>query len=378
MKKIFVWILLGALLLSGCAKPEVPGETSLDLWVTSRSRGEIYETLAQSWNAEHPQELIRLNVSVYSAQSIAGKFSRSYSVGTVPDLVELDYAAFPKFVFQQTADIYPLQNLLEKHESDVPGARMYSKNGICFALPYRGQELLLCYRLDLEQTCGDFCRKAESFEGLLELGKTYAENTGEPLLWVDYLGSEVFLALFSQAMEQTGDPEAAYDGAVSLLTRAYGESAWGILPSGDAYSDNFRQLLAEKKIPCFVTTRANLQQLAREEESIPQNYGVLALPSLGAKGCRVEAPTVAVAVHMSGGDTVSARNFLEYCRFSEAARAWPEFYLGPDAPQLPALSEIYKVKGTENPAGTGETLTAQELEAYLASYSRQVLGADLP
>lgn len=383
MKKIFVWILGLLLLLSGCAKAEAPGQTSLDLWVTSRSRGEIYEALAEAWNAEHPEEPIQLNISVYSSQSIAGKFSRGYSVSTsysgssIPDLVELDYTAFPEFVFQQTADIYPLQNLLQKHESDVPGAKLYSKNGICFALPYRGQELLLCYRLDLEQTLGNFRRKAASFEGLLELGSAYAEAAGEPLLWVDYLGSEVFLALFCQAMEQTEDAEEAYDRAVSLLTRAHGEGAWGMLPSGDAYSDNFRQLLTQKQIPCFVTTRANLQQLAEEEETIPQNYGVLALPSFGGQGCRVDAPTVAVAVHMSGGDTVSARNFLEYCRFSEAARAWPEFYLGPDAPELPELSERYQVNGTEKPAGTGETLTALELEAYLSSYSRQVLGAGL-
>lgn len=384
MKKIFALILAASLLLCGCGKTQPPGASNLDLWVTSQDRADIYEALAEQWNETHPQEQIQLTISVYSSQSIAGKFSRGFSVSTsyngsgIPDLVELDYATFPEYVFQQTADIYPLQNMLKKHEGVAPGASLYSKNTICFALPYQGQQLMLCYRLDLEDWLAGFCNKADSFEGLLELGKTYAEATGEPLLWVDYLGSETFLALYVQALEGLQDPEAAYELAVSCLEEAQTAGAWGFLPSGDAYSDALVQLLAEKKVPCFVTTQANLQRLARQEESISQNYGVGKLPSFNGENCRVDAPTVAVAIHMSGGDTVLARDFLEYCRFSDAAKEYPSFYLGEDGPQLPDLSEIYRVPGPlELPEGSVKP-TAIDLEPYLAAYSQQVLGAGLP
>lgn len=381
MKKLVALFLTAALLFCGCGKKESPPVSSLDLWVTSQDRGEIYEALAQAWNEAHPEEPIQLNISVYASRSIAGKFSRGFSVSasyngsSIPDLVELDYATFPEFVFQQTADIYPLQNMLEKHSGAVPGASLYSKNGICFALPYQNQQLVLCYRLDLESQLQS---KGNSFENLLELGKDYAQARGEPLLWVDYLGSEVFLSLYLQALESSQDPEKAYELAVSCLEEGQSSGAWGYLPSGDAYSDTFPQLLAQQQITCFVTTRENLLRLAGQEDSIPEHYGVMALPSFAGVSCRVEVPTVAVAVHMSGGDPVLSRDFLGFCRFSEDAKAYPEFYLGAETQAQPELSETYRVLGSLEQQPGSVSLTALDLEPYLTAYSRQVLGSGLP
>ena len=369
MKKCVVWMLL-ALVLAGCGRQPAVQAAQLDIWVTSPERGAVYEALAESWNQENPQEPIQVAVTVYSSQSIAGKFSRGFSVSAgygdsgIPDLVELDYAAFPEFVFQQTADLYPLQNLLNKHGSTPAGKEIYSKNGICFALPYRNQELVLCYRLELEMDPA-FRRSIASFEGL----KSYAGDKGEPLLWVDYLGSEVFLSLYAQAAEK--DPEGAYDRTVAFLKEGQEEGTLDMLPSGDAYSDSFAGLLAEGAVPCFVTTRARLESLGWQEPGITELYGAAGLPSFAGSSCRVDAPTVAVAVPMSGSDPVLSRDFLEYCRFSEAARAYPEFYLGEDPAE--ALSDSFRVLGSLDREPGQMKLTAMELSPYLAEYSREVL-----
>lgn len=376
MKKTVLWILL-VLLLCGCSAQPDAQASDLDIWVTSREHGEIYEALAEQWNRDHPQEPIRLEVSVYSAQSIASKFSwgssvsAGYSDSGIPDLVELDYAAFPEFVFQQTADLYPLQNLLNKHGGTVAGEEIYSKNGICFALPYHDQQLVLCYRLDLEETYPEFRRSTASFESLKELAQVYAAEQGEALLWVDYLGSEVFLALYAQALE--AQSEDAYGLVLEFLQEAQRTGAFDILPSGDAYSDSFLALLTQGAVPCFVTTQARLRSLARQDPAIPELYGVTGLPSFAGSRCRVDAPTVAVAVHMSGSDPVLSRNFLEYCRFSEAARAYPEFYIGEDGPEQENLSAVYRVSGSLNRLPGDSALTALELSGYLAEYSREVL-----
>lgn len=382
MKK---WIMLALLplLLGGCARKEAVPVSELDLWVTSQARAEAYEALAESWNEEHPEEPVELNISVYSSQSIAGKFSRGFSVSTsfngsgIPDLVELDYATFPEYVFQQTADLYPLQNLLDKHGADPAGVSLYSKNDICFGLPYHGQQLVLCCRLDLKDRLPGFRRKAASFEGLLELGREYAADTGQPLLQVDYLGSECFLALYVQALEKA-EPEEAYKQALAWLEEAREAKVSGSLASGDAYSDSFCQLLARQEVACFVTTCANLLDLAAREESIPENYAVLGLPSFGGSSCRVDAPTVAVAVHMSGGDPVLSRNFLEYCRFSEAAKDRSILCLNQADDGAERLGEVYRVWGTLDAEESSRSLTASQLDAYLASYSQQVLGGGMP
>ena len=376
MKKGIVFLLL-AVLLAGCGAQPGPQAADLDLWVTSRERGEVYEALAEKWNREHPQEPIRLEVSVYSSQSIAGKFSRGFSVSAgygdsgIPDLVELDYAAFPEFVFSQTADLYPLQNLLSKQGGTVAGGSIYSKNGICFALPYRDQQLVLCYRLELEERYPEFRQKVTSFEGLRELGEDYAAETGEGLLWVDYLGSEVFLALYGQAVEE--EPERAYDQVVDFLKAGQESGAFAMLPSGDAYSESLLPLLAEGAVPCFVTTRAQLGSLARQDPAIPEQYGVAGLPTFGGNRYRVDAPTVAVAVHMSGSDPVLSRDFLEYCRFSEAAKEYPEFYLGEDPVKTEELSDTYRALGSLNRQPGKAELTAMDLSGCLAEYSRLVL-----
>lgn len=384
MKRMLSLLCAAVLLLAGCSGQTEAPAAGLDLWVTSRERAEAYQALAESWNEEHPQEPIQLNISVYTSQSIASKFSWGFSVsagysdGGIPDLVELDYAAFPEFVFQQTADLYPLQNMLDKNGGTVAGLSMYSKNDICFALPYHGQQLVLCYRLDLEEAYPEFRRHCASFEGLLEFGRQYAQTTGESLLWVDYLGSETFLGLYAQALEGSGEPETAYEQTVSFLKEAQKTESWGFLPSGDAYSDSLLSLLTEQEVPCFVTTRENLAALARQEESIAQYYGVMGLPSFGGVRCRVDAPTVAVAVHMSGGDPVLSRNFLEYCRFSQAAKAYPSFYLGEDAEEPEKLSDTYRVLGALTRQPGQQELTAIDLSGYITDYSGQVLGDGLP
>lgn len=375
MRKIIALIFAAALLLTGCRQPEAPVASALDLWVTSQDRADTYAALETAWNEAHPQEPIHLNISVYSSRSITSKFSQGVSAnGVTPDLVELDYAAFPEFVFQQTADLYPLQNLLDKNEGSVGGVDLYSKNGICFALPYQGQQLVLCYRLDLEDRFPDWRHEATSFEVLLELGKTYAEQEGEPLLWVDYLGSELFLGLYFQALEGLGEEEAAYEAVVSWLEEAQQTQVSHYLPSGDAYSDTFSQMLVQGQIPCFVTTCANLQTLSRQEETLGEQYGVMALPSFRGIRRRVEMPAVAVAVHLSGGDPVLSRDFLEFCRFSEASKAYPAFYLGADSTGIGDLSDSFRVLGSLQQAESGVSLTAIELETYLTNYSQQVLG----
>ena len=366
MKKGIVWILL-LLLLTGCGRQSAPQVSELELWVTSQERGDIYEALAESWNEENPQEAIRLTVSVYTSQSIASKFDGSgYGDSGIPDLVELDYGVFPEFVFQQTADLYPLQNLLTKHDGLVAGSDIYSRNDICFALPYHGQQLVLCYRLDLEARFPEFRQQVSSFEGLRQMG----EDHGETMLLVDYLGSEVFLAMYLQALE--GEAETAYDRVLAFLREAQESGAFGMLPSGDAYSDSLLPLLAEGAVPCFVTTQAQLESLARQNPQIPEQYGVAGLPSFGGNRYRVTAPAVAVAVHMSGSDPVLSRKFLEYCRFSEEAKAYPEFYIGEEGLQQD-LSETYQVLGSLNRQPGKTALTAMDLSPYLAEYSRLVL-----
>jgi len=118
---------------------------------------------------------------------------------------------------------------------------------------------------------------------------------------------------------------------------------------------------------------AQLGSLARQDPAIPEQYGVAGLPTFGGNRYRVDAPTVAVAVHMSGSDPVLSRDFLEYCRFSEAAKEYPEFYLGEDPVKTEELSDTYRALGSLNRQPGKAELTAMDLSGCLAEYSRLVL-----
>lgn len=380
-------LLLAALVLalSGCAAPAAAPATELSVWVTSEENARIYGELAEKWNEAYPDKRIDLETQVYSSQRIAAKLSRGVSVGTsfsgedLPDLVEIDYATFPRYVFQQTTDLYPLKNILSQNTEDptaIPGISLYSSNDICFGLPYHGQELVLCYRLDLEKQPG-FRKRAASFESLAAMGADYYARTGESLLWVDYLGSETFLALFTQALQASGDPQQACQAAEDYLRQTEESGASGYLPSGDAYAEAFPDLMARGAVTCLVTTRENLCRLAQEDSAIGQLYGVLPLPSFSGERCTVTAPTVAACVLMSGEHVVLARDFLAFCRFSDAAADHPAFDLTASASGAEeALGRYYKITGDFTAPAPAISFTAAQIQEYLTNYSRNVLGIE--
>lgn len=387
MRRCFALLLAVVfLLLLGCRREEPTPATELTVWVTTEENGAVYGSLAEAWNAAYPNKQIDLNVQVYSSQRIAAKLSRGASVGTsfsgddLPDLVEIDYATFPQYVFQQTTDLYPLKNMLEQNVEDpssISGVTLYSSNDICFGLPYHEQQLVLCYRLDLEEKLSGFRWQAGSFEGLMALGEAYFGLTGEPILWVDYLGSETFLALFTQALQSCGDFREAYDLTLAYLKQMESSGETGYLSSGDAYAEGFPDRLARGEITCLVTTQANLKRLARENAAIGELYGVLPLPSFCGARCTVTAPSVAVSILMSGKHVVLARDFLQFCRFSDAAGAYAMFDLrGTGGDIVDNLSQHYRVSGNFSAPAPEVSFTASQIEEYLTAYSRDVLGIE--
>ena len=384
MRKMVPVLLLLAMLF-GSADDRTPSARELTMWVTTQQNAEIYQELAEKWNAAHQDNPIRLSVSVYTSQRIAGKLDRVSSIGTsfsgntFPDLMEISYAALPDFVFPQTTELYPLKHMLDKNgesAADIPGACLYSSNEICFALPYQNQQLVLCYRLELEQQIKRFQTQASSFEGLAKMGRQYASQHAQPLLMVDYLGSETFLALFVQAMQGTDDSRQAYDAAVRWLRQAEQSGAVGYLSSGDAYSASFQTMLQEGSVNCVVTTQDNLRRLAQADASIGRQYGVLPLPSFQAQRCTVYAPTVAAAVSMGTENVILARNFLEFCRFSGVAEAYPTFALCKSGQSVEEnLSALYPVSGKYD-APQAKPWTGADLKNYLTEYSDDVLRLD--
>lgn len=382
-KKIFLLLLVFSLVLSGCRKDAPKTATILDLWVTSQENADTYQALADQWNQEYPEQPLALNISVYSAQRISSKLSQVLSTGSnynsdgTPDLVELDFSAFAEYIWQRPTGLYPLQNMLLQNGCQGPSVTLYTKNDICFGLPYQGQQLVFCYRLDLEKQIPDFCENANSFETLLEVGKSYAQVKSEPLLWVDYLGNETFLALYIQALCGNNSAESAYSASVTYLQEAQAAGVTGYLPTGDAYADAFPGLMSRKEVPCLITTCANLLHLSQLDPDIPQNYGILPLPSFCGQTCQVTAPAAAISILTSGGDPILSRDFLEYCHFSEASRAYPLFYLDAEDPLLCNLSDCYPMQRELDALSLPPQITAEEIAPYLSEYSRQVLGAGI-
>ena len=385
MRKMVPVLLLFALLL-GHADERTLNARELSMWVTTQEHADVYQELAEMWNTAHQDNPIRLSVCVYSSQRIAGKLDRVSSIGTsfsddtVPDLMEIDYASLPQFVFPQTTELYPLKNMLDKNAADaadIPGAGLYSCNEICFALPYQNQQLVLCYRLELAQEIRNFQTRASSFEGLARMGKQYAAHHTQPLVMVDYLGSETFLALFAQSMQGAQDSRQAYDAVLRWMQQAEQSGATGPLTSGDAYSASFQTLMQQGAVSCVVTTQENLRRLADADPEIGQQYGVLPLPSFQTQSCAVYAPAVAAAVSMGTDNVILARNFLEFCRFSGAAAAYPAFsLLSPGQSIRETLGGLYQLSGDFD-ASPAPELTASVLEAYLSEYSDAVLRLDV-
>ena len=364
MRRRLCLILTAALFLTGCGAEEAADISELELWTTSQVLADAYEELAGQWNQEMPDRQIRLNIKVYSMERIAGKMSRLFLGGRrfggeeAPDLVEMDYLSFGDCIREQKADFYPLQNMLTHAAGErYPGTEYYSRNNICFALPYCSQDLVLCYRTEVEELLPDFAERAATFEGLLEMGAEYAAMTGEGLLAVDYLGSETFLALYLQAKRAGQDAQAAYEQSVDLLKRMKDSGASEYLSSGNAYGDAFEELMVQGRFSCLVTTRANFLQMTWKFPEAAEAYEALPLPSFSGQACSITVPTVGMAVYMAGEDVILARDFLEYSRFSGASAEYPLLHLATDG------------------GAAGEPVFSMELSDYISRYGEEVLGS---
>ncbi len=338
MKKIIICALFTVLfLILGCSKTETVTETELTLWTTSQPYAQSYKALALEWNKENPSRPIHLDIQIYSPQRITGKLSSAFYSGTqfgsesIPDLVDIDYAFFRDYLSDHKTEFYPLENILKNNNVSQQirqNSSFYSSNQICFALPYSHQQLLLCYRLDLGGEFSELVSQTKKFEGLASLGAQKFRLSDDHLLEADYLGAELFLSLFLRALDTDCTEEEAYQTSLELLQRMHKSGASSYLSCGDAYGDAFGGLLAQRKLGCFVTTAANLSCLAQSYPEAAQDYGIMALPGFQGVYKDVSLPAMATAVYLSSEHVILARDFLEFCRFSEAARAYPLLHLG--------------------------------------------------
>lgn len=356
---------LTALMLIFAASPAQGEGTALLIWTTSESLGASYQALAEKWNQQNTDQPIDVTVKVYSRERIASKLTHAFTGGvrfgsnTLPALADIDLLSFPDYIFEQTTDLYPLQNLLVSGRLDSApsiGEWAFTHNGICFALPYAYGDLALCYRLSLLEALPDLKEQAVSFEGLESLAQRYRSLTGQPLLEVDYLGGECFSALYGQA---EGSEENAYAQTVEWLQKMQNAGFSTSLSTGSAYGEAFQNAMKEGGPACFITTVSNLLTLADDQPEVAALYGVLPLPSFGGVSTAIRLPATATAVINAGGATIRAKQFLAFCRFSDEAKEYPLLYLGqPTTDGDELLAAHYQTDGQICASGEVRTFQA--------------------
>lgn len=372
---------LAALMLCLLVFPVQAEGDPLLIWTTSESLGCAYQALAEKWNQQNADRPIDVTVKVYSRERIASKLTHAFTGGVrfdgnaLPALADIDLLSFSNYIFEQTTDLYPLQNLLVSGRLDSApsiGERVFTHNGICFALPYAYGDLALCYRLTLLEKLPDLKEQAASFEGLESLARRYRSLTGQPLLEVDYLGGECFSALYGQA---EGTEESAYAQAVEWLRKMQSAGLSASLSTGSAYGEAFQSTMKEGGPACFITTVSNLLTLADDQPEAAALYGVLPLPSFGGISASIRLPATATAVINAGGATIRARQFLAFCRFSEEAKAYPLLYLGQAIADGDALlSARYQTDGQICADGEVRTFQADDgLAQRILSHPLDVL-----
>ena len=380
-----LFLALTFMMLIGTMKSE---SNQLTVWTTNGMFKTSYEELAHEWNQAHPERIISINVTVYSQSRISSKLARAFDFGTLfdssgmPDLVDIDYMTYFEQFSDQRTELYPLQNLLDKHVSEKVKAasKLFTRSGFCFVLPYGYGDLALCYPLSLLEDYPDWKNRTLTYETLSDFAAEYYENSGKALVSIDYLDFEMFYAILSQAWEayrinvDCFDGQLPYDKTIELL-RTWRMNGWSeYMDTGSVSSNAFADAIKKDARSCFVTTVAKLAILGSENPQLASIWGITALPSFMANAKSVSLPASGTAIVLKGKNVVLARDFLEFCRFSEYARNHPLFYLGEGNITSEALLSSYWLQHNNIYLGTGDENVMSPDTDYLVDVIKRYPG----
>lgn len=199
---------------SGDQTPSSAKETKLTFWTFQDLHLDFMVDAVDSWNAQHPERQIDLEVSVYSYDDTHNNLLISLQSGTgAPDIVDIEIGRFANYL-KGTPQLVPLNDQIEPIKDKVIMSRFenYAKDGKYYGIDYHVGIPVIYYNTEILNQAGINVDDIITWDDYVEAGKVVVEKTGIPMTTLEIQEHWSYYPLETQA----GTDWLGKDGSVTL------------------------------------------------------------------------------------------------------------------------------------------------------------------
>ena len=280
--------------------------TTLEFWTDSQARADSMRAAAELWNEGHPDRLIELSVTQFDSDIIDDKMWTVMHSGVLmaglqqPDIADIEYARFPRYVNPQIWLLCPLSRWLGAQPGTAYAAFTYGN--LCMGIPVGSGEMGVIYNARALEGAGIDAEGIRTWDDFISAGRKYRRETGHAFLAVDMDSYLVFLTVYQQLSTDGSDSDSVYASTLAFLTSLFDANIACIMPGGRADSRAFREAFDSGAAACA---------FVRLEDADGYDARVGPVPAMGGEA-GVWIPGRALCVTTFCDDIDLAAAFVEF------------------------------------------------------------------
>jgi arabinosaccharide transport system substrate-binding protein len=262
--------------------------TELTVWSFIDQHLTFFEKMAETWNAEHPDEQIVIVPTKIPWTEIHDQLYAGMMAGEgLPDIADIEISRWPQFM-EGDVQLLDLNPYVEPYKADlvIPIMDVFSKDGHLYGAPSHLGATVMYYNTELLEQGGVDYTTIKTWADYEAALKTYKDNTGKYMNYCETYGAYQFTVLLGeqgkdliddQGMPQLTTPEAMK--AVAEIKKWKDADICNLIPGGNADTDEGKAAVANGEVAALMYP---LWYMSRFSDEMPQLSGKIVLQVHGS------------------------------------------------------------------------------------------------
>lgn len=235
--------------------------TEIELWTFTELFQNFYETMADKWNEQNPDKLIRIKVNVMPYDDMHNKLQIVLNAGAgAPDFADVEISKFAIFM-QGDTQLMDMTEAAAPYRDNVVESRLglYSKDGKLYGLPTHVGATVAFYNTKLLEDAGIDYTQIKTWDDFKEAGSKYYEATGRNFGNCDTNANWMLNAILAQEgadylneNEEIAVNSEAMINALTLMKELQDANAIAVTPGGQPDTDEGYAAYAEGEFAAMV------------------------------------------------------------------------------------------------------------------------------
>jgi len=301
--------------------------TDLTMWSFIQHHLTFFQKMAGIWNEEHPDEQINVIPTYLEWDPMHNNLYTAMVAGEgVPDIVDVEISRWPNFMTGEI-QFLDLTNYVSPYKADLVTNRLdiYTQDGKVYGAPSHIGATVMYYNTDMLEAAGVDYTTIVTWDDFEDALRTYKENTGNYMTYVETYGAYQFTILLSQmgkdliddkGMPQLDTPEALK--AVQLIKKWVNEDLLGTIPGGNADTTEGRAAVANSDVAAIAYPLWYMSRFTDEMSNLAGQIAIAPLPVLDENSYKsVGLGGTGTTVYKNSEHADLAARFVTWAKLSE-------------------------------------------------------------